>query len=286
VQNYVEPFFGSGAVLLGVPSRDGRLETVNDLDGLLVNFWRAVRKNPFAVAQWADDLISEADLSARHLWLLERGQELAARLQADPDYCEAQAAGWWCAGACAWIGSGWCSGTGPWTRERDAAGAWQLIHLGDKGRGINRQLIHLGNKGRGIYAWFAALAERLRSVRVACGDWARVVGDSVTWLHGLTGVFLDPPYASDRCETVYANDSMDVAHAVAAWAREAGQRKDMRIALCGYAGEHDLPGWEQVAWKARGGYGSQGEGTGRANSASEVIWFSPHCLGGRQLGLF
>ena len=77
VQNYVEPFFGSGAMLLGAPWPSDRTETVNDLDGYLVNFWRAVKKNPFAVAEWADDIASEADLSARHLWLLERGPELS-----------------------------------------------------------------------------------------------------------------------------------------------------------------------------------------------------------------
>ena len=53
------------------------------------------------------------------------------------------------------------------------------------------------------------------------------------------------------------------------------------MALCGYDGEHAMPdGWECVAWKARGGYGSQGDadGSGRANSARERIWFSPYCL--------
>jgi hypothetical protein len=42
VDNYVEPFFGSGAVLLGCP-RPAHTETVNDADGLLSNFWRALR---------------------------------------------------------------------------------------------------------------------------------------------------------------------------------------------------------------------------------------------------
>jgi hypothetical protein len=42
VDNFVEPFFGSGAVLLGCP-HPGHTETVNDADGLLANFWRAMR---------------------------------------------------------------------------------------------------------------------------------------------------------------------------------------------------------------------------------------------------
>ncbi len=45
VANYVEPFFGSGAVLLGCPW-PGHTETVNDADGLLCNFWRALQADP------------------------------------------------------------------------------------------------------------------------------------------------------------------------------------------------------------------------------------------------
>jgi hypothetical protein len=42
--------------------------------------------------------------------------------------------------------------------------------------------------------------------------------------------------------------------------------------------------WECIAWKARGGYGSQGNGAARENAGRERTWFSPHCL--RQPGLF
>ena len=53
----------------------------------------------------------------------------------------------------------------------------------------------------------------------------------------------------------------------------------MRIALAGYAGEHDMPpGWTAWAWKAQGGYGSQGDGQGRDNAQRETIWFSPACI--------
>jgi hypothetical protein len=294
VKNYVEPFFGSGAVLLGSPWPSGRVETVNDLDGYLINFWRAVRAEPETVAQWADDIVAEADLHAKHLWLLEHGGDLAERLQGDPDYYDPKIAGWWCWGMNAWIGSGFCSGRGPWTREKDGGGFYRLAKTGGGGQGVKRQRIHLGNKGVGInrqtvgiYAWFSELSDRLRHVRVACGNWSRVCGDSPMINHGLTGVFLDPPYCdASRKENLYNNDSMTVAHDVRAWALEAGQRKTMRIALCGYTGEHDMPGWEVVTWKANGGYGSQGETQGRENRFKEVIWFSPHCLGGKQLGLF
>jgi DNA adenine methylase len=105
VENYVEPFAGSLAMLLGAPDGN-RTETVNDSNGFIVNFWRAIQADPESVAQWADWPVSEIDLEARHGWLVNRAERLRWSLQ-DPDYFDAKVAGWWCYGACAWIGSGW-----------------------------------------------------------------------------------------------------------------------------------------------------------------------------------
>lgn len=94
-------------------------------------------------------------------------------------------------------------------------------------------------------------------------------------------MFLDPPYSSEsgRGDDVYRKDDQAVAHAAREWALSVGDDPRMRIALCGYDGEHAMPAtWECVSWKAKGGYGNQGDNAGRANAAREVIWFSPHCL--------
>ena len=48
--HYVEPFAGSLAVLLA--KEPSRAETVNDLDGDLVTFWRVLRDRPHDLA-WA-----------------------------------------------------------------------------------------------------------------------------------------------------------------------------------------------------------------------------------------
>ena len=131
------------------------------------------------------------------------------------------------------------------------------------------------------------LHARLRKVRVCCGNWNRICGPSPTTKLGITGVFLDPPYSdeAERQEGLYATDSGTVAHEVREWAIANGNHRDMRIALCGYDGEHAMPEtWECIAWKARGGYGSQGTGAGRANSGRERIWFSKYCL--REPSLF
>ena len=263
--NYVEPFAGSLAVLLARPTEAGT-ETVNDLDCYLANFWRALAADPEGLAWWADWPINEADLLARHRWLLAQAN-FRERMRGDPDYYDVKLAGWWVWGICAWIGSGWCVNA-----------ADQLPHLGNAGRGINRKLPHLGDAGMGIADYFGALSERLRRVRVACGDWSRVLGDSVTIKHGVTGVFLDPPYADAEHSVEYSAHS-DIAQDVAQWAFEQGDNPDYRIVLCGYEGEHKPPkGWRTVTWKAQGGYGSQSNGNGRENSERERLYLSPGCL--------
>ena len=156
VDNYVEPFFGSGAMLLGSP-RIHRMETVNDRDGFIANFWRSLAANPEAVAHWADQPVIENDLHARHSWLISQVAELVPRLEGDPDYYDAKIAGWWVWGISCWIGSGWCAGKGPWrvvdgqlVKGTTGQGVRRKIpHLGDTGQGVNRQIPHLGY-GQGV----------------------------------------------------------------------------------------------------------------------------------------
>jgi DNA adenine methylase len=273
VPNYVEPFAGSLAVLLGRPHEPGT-ETINDLDCYVANFWRAVQADPDAVAAAADWPVNEADLQARHEWLIAQS-DFRQRMRTDPVFYDAKIAGWWVWGACSWIGSGWC-------RERGHGGPpEQLPHLGDAGMGVHRsKLPHLGDagRGRGIQQWFEGLCTRLRAVRVACGEWDRVLGPSVTERHGITAILLDPPYSSDEQSVTYSAQHRDVSDDVRTWALANGENPMLRIALCGYDGEHDLPDWTAVRWKAHGGYGSQGAGRGRENADRETVWFSPHCL--------
>lgn len=276
VPNYVEPFAGSLAVLLGRPHAP-KTETVNDRDAFLANFWRAVQSDPDAVARWADWPVNETDLQARHLWLVNHGREIVARLGAEPNFYDARVAGWWVWGLCQWIGDGWCSGRGP-------------HRLSGMREGVSRKLPALGDAGRGVHrpdtslvAYMRALAVRFRYVRVACGDWARVVGPSVTTKNGCTGLLLDPPYDDDEHAMQYAARARGVASAVSVWALENGDNPLLRIALCGYASNKDAErlvsaGWSEVSWKTKGGYGSQGDGRGRDNATRERIWFSPHCL--------
>ncbi len=291
VKNYVEPFCGGCGLLLNrPPDHTGYVETVNDAWAFLSNFWRSVQLAPHEVARWCDWPVSEIDLTARHGWLLDQAERVEANLLADPDWYDAKVAGWWCWGLCSWIGWGWCirpkrkspvkqlSGeSAALTRNARPTMRLQGVHrrrphVADEGRGVHRQ----GRNGTGadsLDSYFLRLAERLRRVRVCCGDWKRVVTPAVTTRFGLTGVFLDPPYTTraGREKNIYAKDSGTVGDEVHAWAVAHGHDPDMRIAVCGYEGEYDWPvGWTTLAWKSLGG--------SKTNRGRERIWFSPHCL--------
>lgn len=140
VTNFIDPFAGSHcAILLRPDDHAAKVETVNDYNCYISNFWRAVSHDPEHVALYADSPVNEADLRARHMWLVgvadipplipsawrdeparsaylagyrRDGQSNAAafrsRIMADPDYYDAKFAGWWVWGQCCWIGGGWC----------------------------------------------------------------------------------------------------------------------------------------------------------------------------------
>ena len=303
VPNYVEPFAGSLGVLLGRPGGPGKIETINDNDALLINVWRAIAWAPSDVAAAADWPVSEADLSARHMRLVERRDAVRERLCADPDWFDAKLAGWWVWGACSWIGSGWCSGSGPWSSNgvqlvKGNAGMGinrQLPHLGNAGMGINRQLPHLGDAGRGINRqgvavaeWLRRLSDRLRSARITCGDWRRVATPTATFRHGMTGLVLDPPYPEGwDTESGYSGQNgsaIDIWMDVTTTAAKLGERRDMRVVVCGYEGTWEPPaGWSVRTWTPRKGYAVE------HTHLRERLWCSPACIpeaGRAQASLF
>jgi DNA adenine methylase len=278
---YIEPFCGSAAVLLACP-RPAALEVVCDGSGFIANFWRAVKHQPAAVAEWADYPVSHIDLGARHGWLMAQRDRIGAAMQ-DPDWAgDAKVAGWWLWGQCCWIGSGWCDWFGQIPHAGNAGRGVQAIgkipHAGDAGRGVQAigQIPHVSDAGMGAdalltscgrtaWAWLHRIADRLERVRVVHGDWSRCLnnhfgGDD-------TAVFLDPPYRS--YEALYGKAGA-VADAVEAWARE---NEHLRIALCGHRDDYKLAGWDAVEW-------SRGRLTysGGQTTDSECVWYSPACL--------
>ena len=290
VRHYIEPFCGSAAVLLAAATPPP-IVTLNDKDGYLVNAYRAIQAAPDAVAQWAAWPVTEIDLFARHVWLVQRRETLRAMLEADPLAYDAQAAGWWLWGASSWIGDGWCSGDGPWwlddgTLVRCNAGQGvnrQLPHLGPV-RGVNRKLLHLGDAqgvtrrgDRGnLAAYMRRLSAALATARIACGDWSRVVTPTLLHVGRTAGVLLDPPYGDGAMEYgAGGNADTTLAAAVWQWAVTHGGDRALRIVVCGYDDGRALPpGWTTQRWQPPSGYRNQ---AGERRRADEVLWCSPHC---------
>lgn len=291
IKNYVEPFFGSGAVLLGRPGWYNGVdwqETVNDKDGFITNFWRSVKHNPELTASYAENPRFESDLHARHMWLVSQKESMTLKLEGSPDWFDSKIAGWWCWGLCIHIGGKWCSGDGPWV-VKDG----ELVNdHGLTSPGITRSRISIGTstgveRDENIEEWFKLLSSRFETVNVLSGDWSRAVTETPTTLQGVTGVFLDPPYSLEagRADDLYAVEDLDIAHDVARWCRDNQANQLLRIALCGYDVEHDLPGWSAFGWKGSAGYSKPGSPS-KTNSAREMIWFSPSCINDDQPGLF
>jgi hypothetical protein len=101
----------------------------------------------------------------------------------------------------------------------------------------------------------------------------------VTTRHGLTAVFLDPPYTKGEMDYSAGGVGGELAADVRRWCAANGDNLRLRIVLCGHAGEHDellQAGWFTQKWTARKGYAVTDEAI--ENSASETIWCSPHCV--------
>jgi len=273
--HYIEPFFGSGAVLLARPDwRPDMTETVNDKDGFVCNVWRSIQFSPDETARWCDWPVNHADLMARRAELIRNEARLLENLIADPVWHDPVIAGYWIWAASCWIGSGLTSpGAIPDIGNTGVHG--KRPHISDTGVGVHRQITD-------ISGWLNELSVRLRRVRVVCGDWARVCGgdwQDKKW--PTVGMFFDPPYSAEanRDNNIYRHESLTVAHDVREWCIERGRRDNYRIVVTGYAGEHEellQHGWTFERWETRGGYGNQ-DGGENENSKKEVIWYSPYC---------
>ena len=283
VANYLEPFCGSCAVLLARP-HEPHIETVNDKDGFVANFWRACALFPDEVLHHADWPVNEADLVARHNWMYGQKESLRDRLMEDPDFCDTKIAGWWVWGISSWIGSEYLER--PVNVSLPQINSWGHQGIHREGVSSNGRLPRVGVKdvGVGIHNMsglnlLQAVQTRMRKVRVTCGDWTRILGRTTVGTHQVSsvGIFFDPPY--DGGSKVYAENER-ISSKVREWCLEHGDHPRIRIALCGYEGEHEVletKGWSVYSWKANGGYGSQSDGEARSNAGKERIWFSPYC---------
>lgn len=262
VNNYVEVFLGSGAVLLSRPQPFHGCETVGDLDATLMNVWRALKWAPKEVARYCTDPPNSCDMAARKIALDNATEHLPKLLVSDPEAFDARLAGFWLYNQACWLNG-----------VKSSATRQATPRLWRNGMGVCRY-----RDDDELMADLLAIRDRLRYVRMVCGDWKRTLTESGLQSHGLSAVFLDPPYGVEDRYELYTEDSRTISRDVFEWAVANQHDPLLRIAVCGYEGEHDFPDcWEVFKWRSHGFISKHG-GQGRINRERERIWFSPGCL--------
>ena len=240
---FLEPFAGHAPMLLRLDGLPGA-KILNDIDGRISNFYRAVKLTPRAVARHAAWPLNQIDLDARHRWLSRQGRRLAARLRRDPACRDAKLAGWW---------------------------AWGFLTCGDawiSGRAGILPKLAAGPTPADLKLAVGELSERLDSVSVTCGDWQRVLAPRL--LGRKTGVFLDPPYAKARLVDGSPCRATAVSQACRHWAIAHGAK--IKIALCSYEAEPAMPAdWDLYRCEPK----ADGGGAQKPSGAKRCIWFSP-----------
>jgi len=265
VDTFIDVFGGSASALFGRRIVTG-LEVLNDINGFVTNYYRAVRHDPHAVADHADWPIFDRDLVARHHWLVTRGlRQMAPLQQGNPNWFDARIAGWWLWGSMHWGRPGWCAGTGRWSvangRVVTARGSTKVMlpSIGDA--------TNIDQRRAYVLAVIKQVAKRLELVRITCCDWTRVVAPHL--LTPEAGVFLDPPYRR-RASGPDDGFDTDTSRDCRLWAIQQGAM--VKIALCGFASWTCMPaGWDSYRLRSRNG------GATGARRTHDAIWFSPKC---------
>jgi len=272
IDTRIDAFTGSSSWILASPPT--KYEIVNDLDGYVVNYLRAVKYAPDEVARHLDFPRAELELIAYHHYTRDKLPELVSRLGGDPDYCDPILAARW-AYVMAYKLDPSLTKPGGWSVHDG-----RLIYERGDGRirgsltSAPKLLARLVRERR-VSEYVVALSERLRNVQVFWNNFEVVAGKAKRPEFGTVGILLDPPYPRRLRDFDYDTDNADVWHRAARWAVANGDNPRCRIAVCGYNdAESDAlfpSAWRRFVWR-RSGIGQ--------NKDRECIWFSPYCGGG------
>lgn len=212
--HYVEPFAGSLAVLLvKAPSE---METVNDIDGDLMAFWRALRDQPeelYHACELTPHSRAELKLSSVTTDIddIERARRVWVRLTQSRSHS--------------------MKPTGWWQRKNAATGHSPPMYI------------------QSYATRMAASAQRLRLVSLECRDALDVIRDYGT--EPSVCIYADPPYVGSTRATNYGHEmTEDAQHAEFA---EVCNEAKANIVISGYASplyDELFPGWHRTELKA------------------------------------
>ncbi len=232
---YLEPFAGGAAMLFAKPRAER--ETLNDLDGQIMRFWRALRDRP-------DELAAAVAMTpySRDEWALSREPaeddvEAARRLLVNVDQSFAQSRGSWRPGQ--------LTGCGRWR-----PGVWQNL------------------PPRLVLA-----AQRLHGVSLEHGDALDLIPK---WDRADAVIYVDPPYAGPlRRDPTAGYDMDDDGTLWPALVDVLSDIRRAAVILSGYpcVEAEDLRGWRMLPLSVKGNRLESGTSTMR--DVPEVVWLSP-----------
>lgn len=313
INNLVVPFAGSLGELLG-RSRPAQVETVNDLDGLVVNVWRAIKYNPERVAELCDRPVHELTLHAVHDGLVDgrttkgqsrrslksgrrRTRSLAEYLRKDERNHDVALAARWVWGASCWLGSGWCKEP---SRKRPAlAGQGNRAHFGygvarprswrarpqlsHKGHGVttSRQLPMLS----GSYTGHPAHGQGVNrgGHREALVEWMLALAERLRWTRIICGDWLRCLTPAVTTSHGLSGVSLDPTYDISLRSSRLYRKDDPDLSPAArkWAIEHGDDPLMRITlagkWIEHDEVLAHGWTRHQWRDDGEVIWASPHC---------
>lgn len=233
---YLEPFAGGAAVLFAKPRAER--ETLNDADGQIVRFWRALRERP-------DDLASAVACTP-----YSREEYVGSRIECEDDDVEAAR-------------RLLVNIDQSFSRSRES---WSVPCIGDgRGRWQPGTWANLPPK-------IIAAAERLRGVAIEHGD---AVAMLPRWDRSDAVIYCDPPYTGPLRTQPRKGYAVDDDGAL--WTRLVDQLLEIRHAAVIVSGypcvEAERLGWRMVEMDRKRTV--QARDGGALPPAPEVLWLSP-----------
>jgi DNA adenine methylase len=233
---YLEPFAGGAAVLFAKPAAER--ETLNDIDGQIMRFWRTLRDQPeqlasviaitpYGRADWRESLEPAED-----------DVEAARRLLVNVDQSFSRSRESW----------------SPPSLLKDRKGRWQP------------------RTWQSLPLRIRVAAERLTNVCLENSDAVDLIP---RWDHPETVIYVDPPYTGDHRKTMakgYAHDADPDL-----WSRLVtvlGEIESAAVILSGYpCAEVERLGWRTVSLRANSNV--QARAGGKLPKVPETLWLSP-----------
>lgn len=232
-KNYVEPCGGAASVLLQKPRSS--LETINDLDGNVVNFFRVLRDHP-------EELIRKIRLTP---WARAEYEDHYDK--ADNDIERARRF---------WVGCAMAI-----SNMAFSSSGMRIVKNGDGMPGVPDSLTYLD------MSYMESVANRLRGVQIENKSYSEII---TMYDHPDNLIFFDPPYvhSTRSSPNTYAFEWVDEEHEIAAIQL---RQCSSQIVVSGYACPlytdiYESHGWRRIDKESQ---------TNSGGKRIESLWLSP-----------